>query len=281
MDLARVTKLGDTNYETWAFSVKALLRRLKLWKYVEPGTPPAAPSAEWSTGDEDALTTIQLVVEESQQSVIRDKVTAKATWEALKERHSKLRLGQMIIIQIATQNYQDGDSIETYLSSIEKLYARLDNAGVRMQECIKVGLILRGLPPSYRPLIMVLEARDEEDLTLAMVKAKLLDEANNFQHQQARGQAEQALKVKTRPKVLVRYRCGKAGHRKADCDESDDEGSKKFSKKKPKEKAKQVLYRGQYGATSVSGCRGKTIQGDPRHRAQRRLRPHDANTRWV
>lgn len=146
------------------------MRRLKLWKYVEPGTPPAAPSAEWSNGDEDALTTIQLVVEESQQSVIRDKVTAKATWEALKEHHSKLRLGQMvsIIIQIATQNYQDGDSMETYLSSIEKLYARLDNAGVRMQECIKVGLILRGLPPSYRPLIMALEARDEEDLTLAM-----------------------------------------------------------------------------------------------------------------
>ena len=156
MDLARVTKLSDTNYDEWSFEAKALLRRLRLWKYVVE-LPPTPVTAEWTNGEEDALTTLQLLVEASQRGIIRDKETARETWVALKEHHSKLRLGQMvsIIIQIATQNYQEGDSMEAYLSTIEKLYARLDNAGVRVQECIKVGLVLRGLPPSYRPLIRI------------------------------------------------------------------------------------------------------------------------------
>lgn len=94
MDFARVTKLSDGNYESWAFFVKALLRRLKLWTYVDPGTRPAGVTvAEWMVGDEEALTTIQLLVEESQIGFIRDKQTAKATWEALKAHHSRLQRG--------------------------------------------------------------------------------------------------------------------------------------------------------------------------------------------
>lgn len=238
MEFARITKLGSSNYEPWAFTVKALLRREKLWKFVDPGVAPTPMTDDWTAGDEKALTTIQLLVDDHQHRIIQDKSTAKTTWDALKEHHSKLTLEQKVttIIQIANQSFRDGDSMETYIGEFERLYGRLDNAGMKMQECVKVALILRGLPTTFRPLIMALGARDEDDLTLDMVKEKLIDEAANYK---ATCEAEEkALKVRTgRRKILTCYQCGKPGHRKVDCEEYSTEDDEEDKEKKDKQKA--------------------------------------------
>lgn len=56
--------------------------------------------------------------------------------------------------------------METYLADIERQYVRLENSGFEMRECLKMALIWRGLPDSFNPLITVLEARDEGELTV-------------------------------------------------------------------------------------------------------------------
>lgn len=238
MEFARIEKLGSSNYKDWAFEVKAFLRREKLWKYVDPGEAPNPVSDAWTAGDEKALTTIQLLVEKNQRSVIEDKLTAKETWDALKGHHSKLSLEQKVttIIQIANQSFQDGDNMETYIGEFEKLYGRLDNAGIKMDECVKVALMLRGLPSTFRPLIMALGARDEKDLTLALVKEKLIDEAANYKS--TCEAEEKALKVRVaRRKVLICYHCGKPGHRKVDCEEYSTEDEEEDRGKKHTQKA--------------------------------------------
>lgn len=242
MEFARITKLGSLNYEPWSFSVKALLRRERLWKFVEPGVAPNPLTEVWTAGDEKALTTIQLLVEDRQHRFIQGKETAKAAWDALKEHHSKLTLEQKVstIIQIANQTFRDGDSMDTYIGEFEQLYGRLDNAGMKIQECVKVALILRGLPATFRPLIMALGARDEDDLTLDLVKDKLIDEAANYKS--ICEAEEKALKVRTgRRKVLICYHCGKPGHRKADCEEYSTEDDEDDKSKKHKEKALKAI----------------------------------------
>lgn len=220
MEWARIVKLTNTNYEAWCFSMQALLRREQMWKYVDPGTPPDPVTDAWREGDEKALATIQLTVDECQYGLIRGKATARDTWLALKDHHQKASLGQKVTLlkQITNQNYQCGDDMEAYLAGIEKLYVRLENSGFEMRECLKVALILRGLPDSFNPLTTALEARNEEELTLDLVKVKLIVEV----HKQVNRRSsldEQVLRTSgtTCWKDVVCYFCGQEGHMKRNC----------------------------------------------------------------
>ncbi|XP_055620852.1 uncharacterized protein LOC129765049 isoform X2 [Toxorhynchites rutilus septentrionalis] len=120
------------------------------------------------------------MLDESQFGLIRDKKTAKDTWAALKAHHEEITLGQRVTLlrQITNQNFKIGDNMEIYLADIEKQYGRLESSGFEMEECLKVALILRGLPESFNPLTTALEARNENELTLELVKVKLLDEVD-------------------------------------------------------------------------------------------------------
>lgn len=115
MEWARIVKLTNTNYEAWCFSMQALLRREQMWRYVDPGTPPNPVTNAWLEGDERALATIQLTVDESQYGLIRGKTTARDTWAALKDHHQKASLGQKVALfkQITNQNYECGANMET------------------------------------------------------------------------------------------------------------------------------------------------------------------------
>lgn len=245
MEWARVVKLNNSNYSAWCFAVQALLRREQLWKYVAGDTPDPITDA-WKEGDEKTLSTIQLLVEESQYNLIRDKTTAKATWDALKQHHNKTTLGQKVTLlkQITNQDYKLGDNMESYLTSIEKLYARLENSGFDMSECLKVALILRGLPEEFNPLTTALEARNEVELTLELVKVKLTDEADK-QNKQRGNMEEKALQVASsqqQPKSITCFFCGKQGHRKRNCKMflAGKGAENKNQPKKAREKAKTV-----------------------------------------
>ena len=243
MELTRIAKLNNCNYPAWSFSVQALLRREQIWKYVDPGVPPEPLTDAWKDGDERALATIQLMLDESQFGLIRGKTTAKATWTALKEQHNKTSLGQKVTLLklITNQNFKEGENMETYLAEIEKHYSRLENSGFEMKECLKVALILRGLPDSFDPLTTALEARNEDELTLEMVKVKLIDLANK-QRKQESVLDEQVLKMRSDQHTIVCYYCGKQGHRKRNCKAAlaARNSSEKRENKKPKEKAKTV-----------------------------------------
>lgn len=250
MEWARVMKLNNSNYPAWSFSVTALLRREQLWKFVDPGDAPNPVTVAWSEGDEKTLATIQLLVDESQYNLIRGKTTAKATWEALKQHHNKTSLGQKVTLlkQITNQNYKVGDDMEAYLAGIEKQYARLESSGFEMSECLKVALILRGLPDAFNPLTTALEARDEAELTLEMVRVKLVDEADK--QKKSKGAVdEQALRVSSQQqqKSVTCYFCGEQGHRKRNCKAflaAERSRGEKNQKKKAKEQAKTVRENG-------------------------------------
>lgn len=243
MEWAKIVKLNNSNYQAWSFSVKALLRRKQLWKHVEPGTPPEPITDAWNDSDERTLATIHLMVDESQYALIRDKTTAKDTWAALKAHHERTTLGQRVTLlrQITNQNFKVGDNMEAYLAVIEKQYARLENSGFEMQECLKVALILRGLPESFNPLTTALEARNEDELTLDLVKVKLLDEAEKLRKRS--GSDEQVLRTggaSASQKSVVCYHCGKPGHRKRNCKAYLAECGGNADPKREKAKAKTV-----------------------------------------
>lgn len=170
-------KLNNSNYPSWRFKVELLLIREELWRYVEPGVKPEAEAETvWNVGDAKARTTIGLLIDDNQHSLIRAVRTARETWLALKNHHEKTSLTSKVSLlkRICDKRYSVGESMEEHLSTMEELFSRLANAGQELAENLAVAMILRSLPSSFDALTTALESRAEADLTLELVKKNYL-----------------------------------------------------------------------------------------------------------
>ena len=87
----RIAKLNGSNYQTWKFKVELLLIKEDLWDVVSQ-EPPEALTPEWRAKDRKARASIGLLLEDSQLHLVRKEITARATWNALKQYHEKSTL---------------------------------------------------------------------------------------------------------------------------------------------------------------------------------------------
>jgi hypothetical protein len=207
-----ICKLNNANYQTWQFKTKMLLTREDLWKYVDPGTPPTPVTDAWTTGDSKAMATIALLVEDNQVNMISRSATAKEMWTTLQSVHHRATLTSKVSLlkAICSKNYVHGRSMEDHLFEMEELFGKLENAGQALAENLKVAMILRSLPDSFNALTTALEARSDADLTLQLIRPKLIDEAKK---EATGGSSEVALKAGN----FTCFYCNKPGHIKRYC----------------------------------------------------------------
>lgn len=221
MDFGKMslTRLNNRNYRSWAFKVKMTLMREGTWGFVEPGVAPSPITDVWIEGDAKARATIALLVEDNQHSLIYNKTTAKTTWDTLKAHHQKATLtGKVALLkEICSANYKEGENMEEFLYSMEELYSRLENAGERLSQYMQVAMVLRSLPKAFDALTTALENRSDDDLTMELVRSKLIDESDKLY---SGGAAEErALKAANanNTEAIVCFFCGKPGHKKRTC----------------------------------------------------------------
>lgn len=251
MDFSKVgvVRLNNRNYRSWAFKVQMLMMREGTWKYVDPGVAPAPVTPDWTEGDSRARATIALLVEDNQHNLIMSQATAKGTWDALKSHHHKATLtGKVSLLkEICSTNYREGENMEEFLYGMEELYSRLENSGEKLSANMQVAMILRSLPKAFDALTTALESRSDQDLTMELVRAKLIDESEKLYGGKA--QEERVLKAKNEHKSAgVCFFCGQPGHKKRECREflsrknagEGEDKKKKKNKQKQEEKVKQV-----------------------------------------
>lgn len=107
-------------------------------------------------------------------------------------------------------------------------------------------MILRSLPKAFDGLTTALESRSDQDLTMELVRTKLIDESEKLYG--GKSQEERVLRVNSDMKSAgVCFFCGRSGHKKRDCKEfltrknaESNVEKKKKNKPKQKEKVKQV-----------------------------------------
>lgn len=209
-------KLNNKNYQTWQFKTRMVLIREGLWKYVEPGTPPTTLTDAWTEGDQKALATIALAVESQQDPIIIKCETAKAAWLALKNYHHKATLTSKVTLlkAICNKNFRDGENMEQHLFEMEELFSKLDNADEKLSESLKVAMILRSLPDSFNALTTALESRNDDDLTLELIRPKLIDEALKLKNSNSK---ETVMKARNFKNSKNCFYCDKPGHLKKNC----------------------------------------------------------------
>lgn len=221
-----------------------MLIREGLWKYVDPGVAPNPVTEVWTEGDQKALATIALAVDSNQDPIIINSLTARAAWLALRTYHHRATLTSKVSLlkAICNKNYREGESMEQHLFEMEELYSRLANAGEDLSQSLKVAMILRSLPDSFNALTTALESRNDNELTLELIRPKLIDESMKTNDS---GFKESVMKAGSSrdDKVIKCFYCEKVGHLKKNCRkflaDSANESSKHSKKKHSAKKANE------------------------------------------
>lgn len=239
-----IEKLNGSNYETWKFEMKMVLIREELWAVVEDELPAeSSQTGAWKTKNMKALSTIALCVEKSQFPLIKKCESAKDSWKKLEEFHVQRTAGSKMywLKKVFTKKMQPGQDVNSFLLEFDELFDRLANYDdCELNEICKAAILLGSLHESYEMLTMALESRPESELSLNLVKQKILDEAKRKKEVAASkemGRLNFAMhSSQISPKC---WQCNKVGHKKTECpelsgNESDSDSSVKSKKKKSK-----------------------------------------------
>lgn len=205
--------------------MKALLIGQDLWEVVETDCPqPVITSgsttnlkeiSSWKTKDGKALSLIILSTDNNQLSLIKKALSAKQAWKSLKDYHQKGSASALCIIlgKLTNLKLAEGGDAERHLFDFEDLYDRLSALGVELTEVVKAVFILNSLPSSYKSLGSALGALSSEELTVNLVRARVVDEYLKIKEVK---ESDIALKVSSKYSFNCHY-CKEPGHMKRDC----------------------------------------------------------------
>lgn len=227
----KIERLNGTNYPNWKFKVRMLLTRDDLWEVVsglevvgENATP--AERLAWRKKDNRALSTICLLVDDSQLNHVKKAESSTKAWLALQQHFEKPSLSNKLFLRkrlLGLRLERSGD-MQSHINQVVDTAEELRSAGENMSDADIVTTLLCSLHDGYESLITALESRKEEDLTLEFVKSRLLHES--AKQDQSRGKEESALKASKFDKRQFNEKkkfqrrcfiCNKPDHMKKDC----------------------------------------------------------------
>ena len=224
--LGSVEKLiGRENYNSWAFAMKLLLMREGTWKTAVNVSNQAASEVNTDLS-EKAMVTIGLHVDKRNYSLIKSCKTAKSMWDALKAAFEDNGLSREIglLRKLCGIMLNDCKSTEDYVDQLMSTAQKLEEIGFTVEDRWLVGLLLKGLPEEYNPMVMSIENCGKK-LTADEVKSKILQ---NVQHgidaQPSTGDQALVAKKKSFKKFQRKGQskdkcsnCGRSGHTDKEC----------------------------------------------------------------
>ena len=187
-----ITKLDNTNYQSWKFKVRMLLIRENTWKCIDEERP-EEPDDEWVSRDEKAQTTLSLSVCDDQIVHICKCESAREMWEELQKVHERANLSNKLYLMRKLYQTKLSPSQDMNDYTALEMVERLRGIGEDIPDFHVAALLLSGLPESYENLVTALDARPDDELTLEYVKGKLVDEFKR--RSESNDRSETALKV--------------------------------------------------------------------------------------
>jgi hypothetical protein len=205
---------GSSNYRTWKFSMKMVLQAKDLWEVVsgEEVKPAEEKAAQaWEKKARKALAAIALALSAAEKENVIDCETPKAAWDILEKLYEgKGRNRKFMLLQeLFRMSMERSENMDSYLRAVREKLSELSTIGLKLEDDIKLAIILNGLPERYRYLVVSLETQkkiDFDELTARLLEEELkVDPA-------ARKIALSARKIEGEC-----HYCGQKGHWKKEC----------------------------------------------------------------
>ncbi|UYV82302.1 hypothetical protein LAZ67_21001661 [Cordylochernes scorpioides] len=172
-----LNKLDGYNYSLWSFKIEMLLQKEDLWEVVTENIPDE-PKIEWKKKDSKARAIINLSIADSQIVHVKNLLTAKATWDTLKNIYERKTLSGKIYLlrKLYSLKLEEDKDMQQHITTMMELVDKLRTIGETLKDSHITAILLCSLPKSYSNLITMLESRPDDELTLEFTKNKLLDE---------------------------------------------------------------------------------------------------------
>lgn len=209
MEKLPFAKLNGNNYQIWNFKMELLLIDKDVWDTINAARPDA-PDEQWLKRDGKARAKIGLMIEDNQLCHVRKEVSAAGAWNALKGAHEKSTLTNKIYLlkRLCRMQLPSNGNMTEHVNTMMDLVNQLETLGEKLADHLVVALLLCSLPDSYNTLITALESRDEKDLTLEMVKGKLINEYTRNNESETTSfsstEKESAMKVTNRKEAYTK-----------------------------------------------------------------------------
>ena len=216
-----VQKLNGENYPVWSYKLQLMLIRDDLWSVIKDPTPILIDAA-WRKKDDQARALIGLMVEDNQLMHIMAADTARAAWDTLKEYHQKATLTSKVHLlkRLCRLVLKESGDMEEHINTFSNYVTQLAALGQCLPDDLMAALLLGSLPESFDTLVTALESRPEADLTLQLVKSKLIDEYKRRKGARETKEdscgSEAAMKV-SHKEAKSCFFCKKTGHFKSEC----------------------------------------------------------------
>jgi len=207
---------GSANYRTWKFSMRMVLQARDLWEVVsgEEVKPEAEKAAQaWEKKARKALATIALALSAAEKEHIIECTTLKAAWDVLEKLYEgKGWNRKFMLLRDLFRMAMLGD-MDAYLWAVREKISELSTIGLKLEDDIKLAIILNGLPERYRYLVVSMEK--EETIDFDELTARLLEEELKMNPPMAA--TVKAMLSKTQDVEGDCHYCGQKGHWKKDC----------------------------------------------------------------
>lgn len=157
----------------------------------------ASRKSEWDAQGRRVRSTILLLIEGNQFSIVKGSAHAKEVYDKLKAYHLK-----------TTRSFRVRGCVRKTPQKVVSLDLAIE---------ARVCMLLRSLPASFDHIVATLDLQSDDDLTLDTVKSKLSDEYYRQQERDGGAEGEKAMRSTEQKCENVGYHCNKPGHLKRHC----------------------------------------------------------------
>ena len=233
----------ESNYELWETKMLAYMKIRKLKSAMLPGENDIISNDK----KEEAFSELLFLLDERSQCLImRDaKDDGQKALEILRAHYAGFRKQQIIslYITLTSLSKQREESITDYFLRAEKAATALKNGGQVISDDLMVAMVLKGLPPKYKPFEVVINQqkkaivwsefkislknyeenyRDQPGISNVVMKMDDMNlNANENSKQRRNGDRQQPRGSKNNNNNgITCFKCNKPGHKAPDCNRS-------------------------------------------------------------
>ena len=231
--------LNESNYAEWSLYMRSTLIKKGLWKVVEGsetcplGSPNSKAVKAFERRQTEAHAEIVLRLEPSQLPHAHS-TDPHVLWEELQRMHRAQGFATRMTFRrrFNTMMKRADQSMGSWIADVQQATFRLKEVGYIATDEDKILVLTQGLPPSYDPFIISLDAAiangntaDNASISLEVVKARLLNEESRQRAAHLVTSPDSvALAVTTigsKPchplEQITCFHCGEKGHYQINC----------------------------------------------------------------